>query len=62
MFDNPCIDSQVGSNFDATRPIPRPVEDYFKDKDRVEREFREKLSKLPAWRRRLIKTALDGGW
>jgi len=62
MFDNPSFESQVGSDVDTAHRNTRKVEDYFLDRDKVERQFRERLSKLPRWRRRLIETALDGGW
>jgi len=62
MFASRIIDSQIDTNLDTSLPeTPRP-ERYIADKEILEQAFRERLSKLPKWRRKLINTALDGGW
>ncbi len=62
MFDSRIKNSQIDPNLDMSCPeIPR-MENYFVEKERLVREYRESLSKLPRWRRKLIESALDGGW
>lgn len=62
MFDGRFIDDQFDINLDTGISKAPAGETYAERKARAERDLRESLSKLPRWRRKIIETALNGGW